>query len=193
MRSFTRIWCAYEIYVSLTAAAGRLQYDVYTAVEHEYKGDMVTEQRQAVGLCAAPIKAAGDWSGRLENADAKVAREKHFPLEIMLRAFAVLLEAAQASEPADKRRILAAIAGMEAEINDMLRGRFAAVALRARARVCGRMDGWAALEATRAARHHPLPSQPIHSTATHTRTRAVLCGAAAGAVAPPSFLCVVAA
>mgnify|MGYP003320066905 CR=1 FL=1 len=33
---FSRVWCCYEIYVSLAEMGGRLKYEVYTAHEHTY-------------------------------------------------------------------------------------------------------------------------------------------------------------
>ena len=33
-KTFTRVWCCYEIFVSLAVYDGRLKYDVYTAKAH---------------------------------------------------------------------------------------------------------------------------------------------------------------
>ena len=101
---------------------------MYTARAHDHKSyyDDLSGKRQAVGICAEPARIKDDE----EDAEDKILREKHFPLELLEQGFDVTLQHAQASEAADKEMILEAMKGKEDELNDMLRGRFAAVALR---------------------------------------------------------------
>ena len=137
---FSRVWCCYEIYVSLAEMGGRLKYEVYTAHKHEYDAQSYggEEESLAVGFTDGPTEADG-------SSVYKSNREKHFPLELATRSFGTELQKAEASMPADRTRILNTIAGrtgaelqLPAEaahpsydrLNAVLRGRFAASALR---------------------------------------------------------------
>ena len=107
---------------------------VYTAVEGLSDAD-------AVGITDGP--AYSHRYRQLEDAEIKAERECFFPMERSRRAFAIELQNAEASKLEDKKRILDAIAGgvsvageerasRYAELNGVLRGRFAAASLRAK-------------------------------------------------------------
>ena len=131
---FSRVWCCYEIYVSLDEMGGRRKYEVYTA--HTHKN--IHGERLAVGFTDG--LAEGDFSG----SSSKSQRESHFPLALATRSFGTELQKAEATMPADQTRILNTIAGRQGaelqlpaqrapsydRLNAVLRGCFAASALR---------------------------------------------------------------
>ena len=127
---FTRIWCGYEVYVSLVAAKPGYKWGVYTLCED---GD------GAVGLTDGFAPADGDWP------PSKQQREAKFPFALAQRALAIELQSAQASVASDKTHILNAMIGETDDfnaplperherydlLNETLRARFAAGSLRA--------------------------------------------------------------
>ena len=158
---FTRIWCGYEVYVSLAAPPdskmvpdesgddGLTPYKwvVYTALEAvvraEDDGRLVPRWKKgdpvpAVGIADGPAPCD---SGA---APFKQQREAYFPLALAGKALGITLETAQASVAADKTHILNAMSGekdnfdmppperhaMYDELNETLRGRFAAGSFR---------------------------------------------------------------
>ena len=154
--TYTRVWCCYEIFVSLGLEAGAKQYDVYTAHRHRYeqklsngRGDLSGE-REAVGICSRPaVLRTGDdvadtQTGGVEPAFVPQKRESPFPLRLARQAFGLRLQDAQASFEPDRVKILNTVAGRPLaeraetplhesagydELNDVLRGRFAASAV----------------------------------------------------------------
>ena len=153
------MWCCYEIFVSIGLEASAKQYDVYTARPHRFEmrwGDSIhgfkdlSEDREAVGICSQPavFRTGNDeWdkqSGGVEPAVAQQTREQHFPLKLARLAFTLKLQDAKASVEADRVKILNTLAGRPLaeraetplqesdgyeELNDVLRGRFAASAM----------------------------------------------------------------
>jgi len=137
--SYTRAWCAYEIYKTLqkTAADARYTYDIYTAIEHRWDTAMnmkPKKDRHAVGLTDGMAR-----NDEPPGEEAQLDRQSFFPVELARRALMIDLKSAQASQESDRVHILNAIAGKtdlnsepptthEAydEINCMLRGRFVA-------------------------------------------------------------------
>ena len=131
-KTFTRVWCCYEIFVSLTASERQLKYEVYTAHKHNTESG----RHLAVGLTDG--LAAVDRSVR-----DKVEREKPFPEELLVHALRVQLQTAEASIETDRNRILNTIAGKNPDpnstpptsdpayeaLNNVLAGRFAEVAI----------------------------------------------------------------
>ena len=126
--------------MSLNEEGARLNYEIYTAHEHtyvNYRGEK-PEARAAVGLTDGLAAVDAD-------AADKAVREVWFPLEPAMAALDTTLETAEASQPADRNRILNTIAGCTApaellkpapaahpkyrELNSALRGRFAAAIL----------------------------------------------------------------
>jgi len=131
--TYTRVWCVYEIYVSLTAgvrADGQpYLYDVYTTVEGA--------STPAVGITDGTVGADGEAQFAV---GAKGDREKEFPMDSGFRVLDFDLKCAQASVDSDRRHILNAIAGASADhlegeppashdnyerVNRLLQGRFA--------------------------------------------------------------------
>ena len=126
-----------QVYVSL-AEDSKLKYEVYTAHKHTYVdwAGNNPEERLAVGMTDG--KAAVD-----EDAEDKAVREVHFPLAVATTALATNLQGAKASQEDDRRRILNTIVGRSDELlamplashpkydelNNTLRGRFAAATL----------------------------------------------------------------
>ena len=136
---FTRIWCGYEVYVSLVDAKPGYTWGVYTALPEgvtDLFGDMLTD---AVGLTDGLAPADQD------HVAFKQDREKHFPFALAQRTLAIELQTAQASVASDKTHILNAMIGETDDfnrplperherydlLNETLRARFAAGSLRA--------------------------------------------------------------
>mmetsp|Transcript_67953 Transcript_67953/g.210183 ORF Transcript_67953/g.210183 Transcript_67953/m.210183 type:complete len:661 (+) Transcript_67953:59-2041(+) len=138
--TFSRVWCAYEIFVSLQdeVEERKYSYDVYT---------MYTDV-DAVGITDGVVEAdrwrgekklySHQWVGR------KAEREMNFPQEVTQDALATEVQKAQASVESDRVHILNAIVcskDLNADIpiedekfdalNRLLRGRFAAGMYRA--------------------------------------------------------------
>jgi len=137
---FARVWCSYECSVVLTQIKG-LKYEVYTAKKHDSKGfNGRSRPRSAVGI----IDGLGVRDHHsAEDTEDKALREVHFPVGLAKQAFQLTLETAQASVEADRVKILNTIAEQADlaaeppkthkrydELNAILRGRFAIVALR---------------------------------------------------------------
>ena len=131
---------AAQVYVSL-AEDSKLKYEVYTAHKHtyvDYKGEN-PEERLAVGMTDGPVAVDGTEA----PAEDKAVREVHFPLAVATTALATNLQGAKASQEDDRRRILNTIVGRSDELlamplashpkydelNNTLRGRFAAATL----------------------------------------------------------------
>ena len=148
-KCFTRVWCAYECFISLTQIDG-LKYEVYTALEHDSKNYTTmnnSHPRSAVGIVDGLGKSVGnqDTGDDVdEDTQDKAFRERYFPVALAQEAFALKLETAQASVETDRIKILNTIAEQTEDLaaeplathprydalNALLRGRFAVVALR---------------------------------------------------------------
>ena len=95
---FSRIWCAYEVYVSLAVLKSNgFKWDVYTSVEEE--GVM------AVGITDGLAACDGNHSV------GKAEREANFPSQLARDMLSVRLEHGQASVPDDQKHILNSITG----------------------------------------------------------------------------------
>ena len=138
---FSRVWCCYEIYVSLDEMRGRLKYEAYTA--HEHTLNKPNEERLAAGFTDGLAEGDIDPSGN-PSTKSKSRREQHFPIELATHSFGTELQKAEASMPEDRNRILNTISGRApAELlepapaahaaydglNAKLRGRFGAATL----------------------------------------------------------------
>ena len=126
-------------YAVYTAKEHMLQYNAYTAAGKALM-ILIGERtkplpRVAVGLIEEPAY--------IENVSGKSKREKHFPVELLKSSLRLTLETAKASVDADRIKILNTIADqpdLTAEplekdpkydrLNAILRGRFAAIAIR---------------------------------------------------------------
>jgi len=117
---FTRIWCIYELYLTLGApqeemkkdAAERGLWTVYTAKKHTCKLGGGGE-RESVGIISG-----GSTSDR-NIAVMTTLREKHFPYEVIAKALNIDVEYAKASVEDDRVHILNAIIGKsKSDIND---------------------------------------------------------------------------
>jgi len=146
---YTRVWCGYEVYVSLQAASeksqaakessqatkeSRYRYDMYTYVGPD-AGD---GEHCAVGITDG-LAEADKWEGRAEKYwwENKFWREKFFPAALAHGALSFRVQRAEATAEEDRRHVLNAIAGqpnLEAQppaesplfedVNEKLRGRF---------------------------------------------------------------------
>jgi len=138
---FSRIWCGYELYLTLLAekmdngATG--VWAVYTAHKHTFQRyenpGYVDEPREAVGIVSGRDGATSDGYHAAQ-------REIWFPFKLILRSLNTTIETADASVEDDRRHILNTIAGKPEEqlddtplkehtqydhLNSMIRGSFA--------------------------------------------------------------------
>ena len=91
---FTRVWCSFEIYVSLVGSKPGFLWDVYTAI------DAVGTGTPAVGITDGLAKCDRDQPIN------KGKRESKFPSKLARSALGIELEKAQASMDEDRRRSL---------------------------------------------------------------------------------------
>merc|ERR1740117_933935 len=117
--SWTRIWCVYELFQSLTRMSSEYTYDIYTALEHK---NFMGEQRLVVGITHGV--AAVD-----SNVVSKTCREQHFPIELIYRGVTFCCENGNASVESDKHKIMAEIGTDVTLLNDTVHGVVAAAAL----------------------------------------------------------------
>ena len=105
---FSRVWCLWEIFISLTEAKQEdserkrpYTYDMYTALPHSWRRpDGTKEERQAIGITDGLIDRDG---GRQVN---RHFAEMLFPPERLDAAISASLVASNASVEADKNRCL---------------------------------------------------------------------------------------
>lgn len=129
--TYTRVWCAYEIFVSLCMESkpGYL-YDIYTVAPPNCS-------KAAVGITDGPVQIDQEFK-YTEHHEMKSVRERSFPLELVEQSLPIKIQEAAASVEVDKVHILNAIAGKEdleappplehesyEVVNRLLRGRFA--------------------------------------------------------------------
>ena len=88
---FTRVWCSFEIYVSLVGSKPGFLWDVYTALDG-------ASETPAVGITDGLAECD---QGQPIN---KGKRESQFPSELARSALGIELEKAQASMDEDRRR-----------------------------------------------------------------------------------------
>jgi len=117
--SWTRIWCVYELFQSLTRMNSDYTYDIYTALEHKNKWG---EQLLAVGITHG--MAAVD-----KYAVYKSNREQYFPIHLIQRGVTFCCENGNASVESDKHKIMAEIGADVTLLNDTVHGVVAAAAL----------------------------------------------------------------
>eukprot|EP00747_Dinoflagellata_sp_TGD_P038214 gnl/TRDRNA2_/TRDRNA2_139537_c0_seq1.p1 gnl/TRDRNA2_/TRDRNA2_139537_c0~~gnl/TRDRNA2_/TRDRNA2_139537_c0_seq1.p1 ORF type:complete len:438 (+),score=71.85 gnl/TRDRNA2_/TRDRNA2_139537_c0_seq1:155-1315(+) len=149
--TYKRVWCGYEIFVSLMGENRRYLYDVYTVVGSDDEIKDVREpwaSLRAVGLTDGLTNAdeAGivvdEEQGIVTGVRAKLARESCFPFSKLEDVLDVQIETANASVDSDKKHILNAIIGASdldstppaqherfQELNELLRGKFASSAV----------------------------------------------------------------
>lgn len=100
---YTRVWCCFEIFVTLEIGDGQQLYDIYTVVED-------SDPLFAVGICDGFAEA--DKVNGMGNAPhVKMVRESKFPMSIAKDVMAVNLHKASATVHADKVHILNKIVG----------------------------------------------------------------------------------
>ncbi|CAE7547709.1 TRIM71, partial [Symbiodinium sp. CCMP2456] len=132
---YTRVWCIYETYIStLKQVTGEKGLDGFTYYFDIYTYD--PKQKDAIGIAEGFIAADGTGP---KQARRKRHRESRFPFELIMKAFDIRVEHAEATRESDRRMILNSIAqaadlsqapALEHEgyaaLNDVLHGRFAA-------------------------------------------------------------------
>jgi len=160
---FTRIWCIFELHLTLIKVQEKkekggddVEWDglwaVYTAHEHIYEGeeDDDEENRKAVGIVAGGTTCEGGL------AYTTAIRERHFPMDRILKSVNTTIQTANASIPHDKRHILNYISdnvnGIDAEplqehekyeaLNDAVRGAFASTIAVLQSACGGGDDEW---------------------------------------------------
>eukprot|EP00555_Chaetoceros_dichaeta_P011859 CAMPEP_0198271386 /NCGR_PEP_ID=MMETSP1447-20131203/48986_1 /TAXON_ID=420782 /ORGANISM="Chaetoceros dichaeta, Strain CCMP1751" /LENGTH=396 /DNA_ID=CAMNT_0043963955 /DNA_START=433 /DNA_END=1620 /DNA_ORIENTATION=+ len=106
---FTRIWCMYELYLTLVHLSDAM-WAVYTAHTHKYEipgGKGTYENRKAVGIISGGSTSdIGDYS-------LITAREAAFPYDLIKKSLAIQVEHADVSVETDKTHILNSIAGRD--------------------------------------------------------------------------------
>ena len=114
---FSRIWCDFEIFLSLKETAPHFKYEMYTALEHtnSLSQTALTLLKQAGKGHREHLRAVGltdGLAGAVDlNAAGKGNREAAFPIEIGCKMLDLKLEDGQASYERDKKGILNAFAG----------------------------------------------------------------------------------
>jgi len=114
-RMFARVWCVYELFLTLVVDARRRKgkegkdvpsWGVYTARSHTYtnRHGRSEEMRRAVG-----IVSDGGATADLGNPSNTAARERFFPCELMNKSVGIRVERAVASNDADRVYILNSI------------------------------------------------------------------------------------
>jgi len=111
---FTRIWCIYELFLTLTDSQEGVTDDsekglwaVYTAKKHTYENpDYGTKQeRESVGIIS------GGSTSDQNVTYYTTTREQHFPYEVISKALKINVENADASVNDDRVHILNSIIG----------------------------------------------------------------------------------
>jgi len=117
---FSRIWCIYELFLTLGDAQESIavsdpevdvneeksgMWAIYTAQSHMYEYGKKKENRDAVGIIAGGATSDDSLAEKTE------ARERAFPFSLMLQSFVVRVESAQATNELDRVRILNSIVG----------------------------------------------------------------------------------
>ena len=105
---YSRIWCIYELYKSLMDKKADHKFDVYTEHDWEVKkkfsnGYFFEDSGDAIGLIDGFID--GDNYFGSTNPVFKSLRESQFPLERILKAGAIDIKKAVASEARDEKYI----------------------------------------------------------------------------------------
>jgi len=140
---FTRVWCIYELHLTLIDYEGEGNVEsqegvwaVYTAHKHTHCDRRRLIERDAVGIISGG--APCDYDSINTN-----SREDYFPYELIKKSLTIQVEDAKASEESDRVHILNSIIGNTKErlndnppkshdkysiLNDSLRGRFASSA-----------------------------------------------------------------
>jgi hypothetical protein len=109
--SWTRIWCVYELYVSVVGQRAGYTYDMYTALEHTNDDG---EERFAVGITQSAV-----WTDE-GSSYVKSQREQHFPLELIDRGVSFKCEEGAASVAADKVKILSEIGDQKTVLDEQI-------------------------------------------------------------------------
>jgi hypothetical protein len=113
---FTRMWCAYELYISVLSRGAAFAHDIFTA--RAGLADRNGKSVPAVGLLSG--YGATDW-GFAAN---KAAREAAFPDELIVAASAFELARASASQASDATAILTAVGADAPKVDATVRARF---------------------------------------------------------------------
>ena len=158
--TFSRIWCVFELYVSLVdlqvgdrnavvdyeagdvgvAVSQRYTYDMYTHKTHAFRPVLgYSQTRTSIGFTDGLAQNdQSRWFGVHHTAFGvstrrKTMREMNFPMEVLLTGISFLCEEGEASVPKDKVAILAEINKTEGAaqiLDDTLHGFVAASSLR---------------------------------------------------------------
>lgn len=115
-KSWTRIWCVYEMFVSVVEERKDYTYDMYTAFKHTYEDENlhIKEERLAVGITHNAVCIDGGDGQR------KQSREEYFPLALMDSGISFRSQDGEASEPDDKVAILAEIGDKATVLNETI-------------------------------------------------------------------------
>ena len=104
---YSRIWCIYELYKSLMDKKDDHKFDVYTDYDWEVNQklslDSFKDNGDAIGLTDGFID--GDMQYGSPNSSFKLLRESQFPLERILKAGAIDIKKAVATEQKDEKYI----------------------------------------------------------------------------------------
>ena len=103
---YSRIWCIYELYKSLMDKEADYKFDVYTEHDWEYNHERIDfpkDSGTAIGLIDGFIDADNQYG--IPNPTFKQLRESQFPLERILKASAIDIKKAVASEARDEKYI----------------------------------------------------------------------------------------
>uniref|UniRef100_A0A7S1SBY0 EF-hand domain-containing protein n=1 Tax=Alexandrium catenella TaxID=2925 RepID=A0A7S1SBY0_ALECA len=104
---FTRIWCCYEIAVTLGESGGKGMFDVVTAVAGGRK------RENGVDVVATCVSTTGEMPVDGGHSGIKTMRESFFPPALLGKAMGVRLEEGRASVESDRTHILNAVVGAE--------------------------------------------------------------------------------
>lgn len=102
---FSRVWCAYEMFVAMTWTPGSHLRDIYTAYGHTGKAVGLTD-----GVVAVDTAEADEELAPLNN---KLSRERGFPVGLAAKSLEMDIHRMRASHTNDWRHILNAIANVD--------------------------------------------------------------------------------
>jgi len=108
---FTRIWCAFEEFVALTAREGDSAVDATRMLLDIAAAEKGKPQLLTDGVALADEEGARRLGAGYPAGKVRSDREKSFPLEVLRAGLTLELEKAQASMEADRIHILNCIAG----------------------------------------------------------------------------------
>jgi len=124
-RYFRRIWCCYELYVSIIGHDASFLHDIYTAAEVP---DVYGGRLRAVGLVDGFGAHDQDVTGT-DSTEHKQRRESSFPKELVIESGMFNLNAAECTKASDRRLIMGEVGSESDILNYTLRCRFGSTRL----------------------------------------------------------------